>query len=316
MTIDPDDEKVAAAFASLKAESSAHFPPPPVNELIMRGPAALRRRRLVSLAAVVGACTAVTAGGFAVAQTLGPLASGPDAETTTSAAVDSAEPEGDGTTDIGDPASPDSNESGDETATVDPEGEPVLVIEPNYWWDDAPDAWSKGCETGPVPFDPVAWEITGDSLWEIVGRAPNPETPSTSSYSPDYDEPTDLDADGDADDMLLELGCDTRATGVALFTWDETGTSLELVDWVWEPEGGETVDSLLVASDGVITLGGYTADQEPWEKRYKWDTALGEIEPIVVDPTTDPTPDETTSSPAPGETPTTDESPTSATTGS
>jgi hypothetical protein len=315
MTIDPEDEKVAAAFASLQAESSAHFPPPPVNELIMRGPAALRRRRLVSLAAVVGACTAVTAGGFAVAQTLGPLTGGPDATTTTSAVVDSAEPEGDGTTIIGDPASPDSDESGDETATTGPEGEPVLVIEPNYWWDDAPDAWSKGCETGPVPFDPETWEITGDSPWDIVDPAPDPAHPNTGDHVHDYGEPRDLDADGDADDVLLELGCDTLATGVALFTWDESGTSLELVDWVWEPEGAQTVDILLVA-DGVITLGGYTADQEPWHKRYQWDAELGEIEPIVEDATADPTPDETTSSPEPGETPTTEETPTTATSGS
>jgi hypothetical protein len=315
MTIDPEDEKVAAAFASLKAESSAHFPPPPVNELIMRGPAALRRRRLVSLAAVVGACTAVTAGGFAVAQTLGPLTGGPDAAATTSAVVDSAEPEGDGTTIIGDPASPDSDEPGDETATTGPEGEPVLVIEPNYWWDGAPDAWSAGCETGPVPFDPETWQITGDSLWDIVDPASSTGLPSSSSYLHDYDQPLDLDADGDADDVLLELGCDTLATGVALFTWDESGTSLELVDWVWEPEGAQTVEIQGVA-DGVITLGGYSADQEPWQKRYQWDTGLGEIEPIVDDPTTDPTPDETTSSPEPGETPTTSETPTSATSGS
>lgn len=316
MTIDPEDEKVAAAFASLKAESAAHFPPPPVNELIMRGPAALRRRRLVSLAAVVGACTAVTAGGFAVAQTLGPLSGGPDATTSTSAATDTAEPEGDGSTRLGDPASPHVDESGDESASTGPEGEPVLVIEPNYWWDDAPNAWSKNCATGPVPFDPETWEITGDSAWDLLDPAPDPEHPNATGYVHDYDEPLDLDADGDADDVLLELGCDTLASGVAMFTWDETGTRLELADWVWEPEGAETVDIQNVA-DGVISLGGHTADQEPWHQRFKWDAELGEIEPIVDDATEEPTPDdETTSSPEPDETPTAAETTPSASSGS
>jgi hypothetical protein len=315
MTIDPEDEKVAAAFASLKAESSAHFPPPPVNELIMRGPASLRRRRLVSLAAVVGACTAVTAGGFAVAQTLGPLSGGPETATSSAAVTGTAEIDGDGTTRLGDPASPHVTETGDESATPGPEGEPVLVIEPNYWWDDAPNAWSKGCETGPQPFDPQTWKITDDSAWDIVDPAPDPEHPNATDYVHDYDEPLDLDADGDADDVLLELGCDKLATGVALFTWDETGTRLELVDWVWEPEGAATVDIQLVA-DGVISLGGHTAEGEPWHKRYEWDTELGEIEPIQEDATADPTPDATTSSPAPTETPTVEETTPAATGGS
>jgi hypothetical protein len=314
MTIDPDDEKVAAAFASLKAESSAHFPPPPVNELIMRGPAALRRRRLVSLAAVVGACTAVTAGGFAVAQTLGPLTGGPDAATTTSAAVDSAEPEDDDTTITGDPASPDSNESGDETATTGPEGEPVLVIEPADWWEGSPDAWGGYCESGPQPFDPESWTITGESGWHIVDPASDPGIPSTSSYAHDYDEPLDLDADGDADDVLLELGCDTLATGVAAFTWDESGTELHMLGWVWEPEGSsETVDIRLV-DNGVITLGGYDEYPKTWQARYVWDGAG--FAPIEDDATVEPSPDETTSSPTPGETPTTDETTSTATSGS
>lgn len=66
-----DDAAVKAAFAAYKADAPRAFEPPPVDDLIMSSPASLRKRRLASLAAVVGACTAVTAGGFAVAQTIG-----------------------------------------------------------------------------------------------------------------------------------------------------------------------------------------------------------------------------------------------------
>ncbi|MCC3763660.1 hypothetical protein K3N28_11320 [Glycomyces sp. TRM65418] len=303
MTIDPDDEKVAAAFARLKAESSAHFPPPPVNELLGRGPAALRRRRLMSLAAVVGACTAVTAGGFAVAQTLGPLSGGPDTAASSSAASETAEPDGDGPTRLGDPASPHVDETDDETATAAPDGEPVIVIEPADWWEGSPDAWAVHCETGPQPFDAADWKIGDESPWDIVDPAADPAVADT-GYAHDYDAPLDLDADGDADDVLLELGCDKRATGIAAFTWDETGTSLHMLGWVWEPgDAGATVDIQLV-ENGVITLGGYAQHPETWQTRFTWDgEGFAPVEDDVAP--ADPTPTESTSSPAPPvETPT------------
>lgn len=306
MTIDPEDEKVAAAFASLRAESASHFPPPPVNELLGRGPAALRRRRLVSLAAVVGACTAVTAGGFAVAQTLGPLSGGPDTTASSAAVSETPDPDDEGTTRLGDPASPHVGESGDETATVAPEDGSVIVIDPAAWWENSPDAWGGYCATGPLPFDTESWTIGGESGWHLVDPAPDPEIATAHDYVHDYGRPLDLDADGDADDVLLELGCDTVATGVAAFTWDETGTNLHLLGWVWEPEGSsESVDIQLVA-DGVITLGGYDEHPKTWQTRYQWDGEA--FAPVEDAATAEPTPTESAHSPTPpAETPTSDD---------
>jgi hypothetical protein len=62
-----DEEIVTAAFTSYKDQAPALFTPPPVDEIVIAGPARLRRRRFINLAALVGACTVVTAGGFAVA---------------------------------------------------------------------------------------------------------------------------------------------------------------------------------------------------------------------------------------------------------
>lgn len=310
MTIDPEDEQVAAAFASLKAESSAHFPPPPVNELIMRGPAALRRRRLVSLAAVFGACTAVTAGGFAVAQTLGPLSGGPAPADNGTAGIVTSTADASPSFEIGDPESRPVGESDEDADTTAPDGEPVIEIEPAAWWADTPDAWGTYCESGPQPFDAESWTITGESGWKIMDPAQDPDITDATDHVHDYDRPLDLDADGDKDDVLLELGCDEVATGVAAFTWDEAGTGLHLLGWVWEPEGSsETVDIRLVA-DGVITLGGYDEKPETWQDRYRWD---GEAFALLPDDAPDePTPEETATSPAPSETPTAEDKGTTA----
>ncbi|MCD0444790.1 hypothetical protein LO763_14315 [Glycomyces sp. A-F 0318] len=289
MSIEPhdDDRAVAAAFASLKAESGAHFPPPPVDDLIMRGPAALRRRRLVSLAAVVGACTAVTAGGFAVAQTLGPLAGGPESTDAGGAVVETSSDEAPSASPY-DPASP--GMSGGESAASTPSppagGLEALVVDGPFEGD-----WAASCATGVQTADFDSWKITGDTGWSIAGVAEG-------------------DADGDGEyDTILALRCDEKI-GVAAFTMEEDadeGPVLASFGWVWQPDGEHELTAVTEVEDGVVAIEGLDEAGEAWTARYEWD---GEAEAFVLvddGPTTEPTPDdETSSSPVPSETPTTD----------
>lgn len=286
MTIDPEDEKVAAAFASLKAASAAHFPPPPVNELIMRGPAALRRRRLVSLAAVVGACTAVTAGGFAVAQTLGPLADGPETAETGGAVVATSSVEAPSAA-PGDPASPDM--SGGESAAPTPsppaDGVEALVVEGPFAGD-----WAASCATGAQAADFESWEITADTGWSIAGVAEG-------------------DADGDGEyDTILALRCGERI-GVAAFTMQEDadgGPALASFGWVWQPDGSHELTAVTGVEDGVVAIEGLDEAGEAWTARYEWDAEAEAFAVVEDGATVEPTADESTSSPAPSEAPTTD----------
>ncbi|MFG3341760.1 hypothetical protein [Glycomyces sp. NPDC048151] len=307
MTVDPEDDKVAAAFASFRAESAAQFPPPPVNELLGRAPAAQRRRRLVSLAAVVGACTAVTAGGFAVASTIGPIAFGPQpADETTTIAETSASEEAP-TLSIGDPASPQSAGDEGETPTTAPLSESFIVIPENAEWDAAPDEWSQDCGTGPQEADLETWTITADTGWRINDSAQDPGT-AAGDYQYEYGTLLDLDADGAHDDVLLELACGDTASGVGAFTWVESESTLELIAWVWEPEGSDTTVDIQSVEDGVIGLGGYESHPETWSAEYVWDPAAEDFVVVEDEATSEPTPTESATSSAPSETPTADES--------
>jgi hypothetical protein len=298
MSIEPhdDDRVVAAAFAELKAESAAHFPPPPVDELIMRGPAALRRRRLVSLAAVVGACTAVTAGGFAVAQTLGPLAGGPESTDADSAAVEDATSEESPSAWPGEAASP--GMSGDESTEPVPEPPAddleALVITGPFEGD-----WADSCATGAQDADFESWTITADSGWSIAAVAEG-------------------DADGDgANDTVLALACG-ELTGVAAFTMEEDadeGPVLASFGWVWQPDGTHELTGLTAVEDGVVAIEGLDEAEAPWTASYEWDAEAGLFVLVDDGASTEPTPEETSSGSPSTETPTTDAGTTEGTAG-
>lgn len=293
MTVDPEDDQVRAAFASLKAESSAHFPPPPVNELIMRGPAALRRRKLVSLAAIVGACTAVTAGGFAVAQTLGPLAGGPESSDDGNKAV-ATSPSGETPSfDIGDPASPESDEHESPSEQPSIPAETTLVVTD-------PGEYGDACAAESLGLNVEDWTFTDETPWSIVFDAEAGVGPVLG----------DVDGDG-VDDVAAVLECrpeggDVLTVGVSAFSWNEDGTSLEQLGWVWEPHTLKASVAITSIEDGVITVEAAdpTYPEHTGEFQYVWDAETGDFTAVEDDATTEPEPDESPSSPSPDETPT------------
>ncbi|WP_026931024.1 hypothetical protein [Glycomyces tenuis] len=275
----PRDDAVAAAFAAYKADAPAAFPPPPVDELIMSGPAALRRRRLVSLAAVVGACTAVTAGGFAVAQTLGSLPSQPDEDSAETVAQGPSSSDHTPGAQLDDPATPqveDESPSAEDTEASVVIGQSVRVAE-----------WGE-CAGGVLDVDFGTWEFTEETDWSIVANAGG-------------------DIDGDqSPETILALQCGER-TAVAAFTPAADG--LEHLAWVWrQPDESQRFSEIAGVEDGTITLQGLGAASETWTARYEWD---GEAFVAIDDaPTTEPSSSATTATPDPGETQTTQASPT------
>jgi hypothetical protein len=297
MTVDPEDDQVRAAFASLKAASSTHVPPPPVNELIMRGPASLRRRRLVSLAAIVGACTAVTAGGFAVAQTLGPLAGGPESADDGNTAVVTSPSNETPTPNIGDPASPESNEN------ESPTDQPTIPAETTLVISDAGE-FRDECAAGTFGLG-EDWTFTDETPWDIAFDAEAGVGPVLG----------DVNGDG-AEDVTLVLECRLDASdivyyaGVASFSWNEDGTSLEQLDWVWKPFSIEGTVSLVSVEEGVVTVDSddVNSPEHTGEFQYVWDAATESFAKVEDDATTEPVPDESSSSPTPDETPTAGES--------
>ncbi|GAB3997605.1 hypothetical protein GCM10029992_21090 [Glycomyces albus] len=154
----PGDESIRSAFDSYRAEASANFPPGSVDDLLMSGPAKLRRRRLVSLAAVVGACTAVTAGGFAVAQTLGSIPKQTAQEDPPAASQGTVEAEDDDRPELGDPFSPEVSEETDE-GTDDPDDQPETTIVLADWGED--------CAGGEYVLDFSTWEFAEDTAWAV-----------------------------------------------------------------------------------------------------------------------------------------------------
>ncbi|GAA1685650.1 hypothetical protein GCM10009830_36450 [Glycomyces endophyticus] len=285
---DREHETVKAAFDGLKADAAGQFPPPPVRELIMRGPAALRRRRLVSLAAVVGACTAVTAGGFAVAQTLGPLKGEPDAAESANGPVSSAESD-DGPT--GFPGSPSSDEDDDGAATTFTPSPPAddieaLLIEGPFEGD-----WAEDCAAGLQDADFESWEITGDTGWSIAFAAEG-------------------DADGDGPvDTVLALTCGEQ-TGVAAFAAgeDEDGEPvLASFGWVWQPDGAHAPTAVTAVEAGKVTLEGVdAATAEAWTVAYAWNAETGMFALVDDGATSEPTTDPSETPSTPAETPTSD----------
>jgi len=298
MTVDPEDDQVAAAFASLKADAAAQFPPPPVNELLGRAPAAQRRRRLVSLAAVVGACTAVTAGGFAVAQTIGPIAFGPEPAGTGNTSAEVSE-SGEATSfSIGDPASPQSTDGEAPTeAPVIPDETTLVITDPGEYGD--------ACADGSLGLNVEDWSFTDETPWAIAFDAEAGVGPVLG----------DVNGDG-ADDVVTVLECrpaDTEnafTVGVAAFSWNEDGTSLEQLGWVWEPK---TLTSTVAATgveagEVVVDASNPGYPEFTGEFRYVWDAEAEAFSLVEAEEPTEATPSESTSSAAPAETPTADES--------
>ncbi|MCH7232889.1 hypothetical protein L0U85_18815 [Glycomyces sp. L485] len=271
------DDAITAAFAAYKADAPSAFEPPPVDDLIMSGPASLRRRRLISLAAVLGACTAVTAGGFAVAQTLG---STPDPEPAAPPVTMQDEPSAEEApgTHLGEPLTPETGD--DEPASEDTEmpegGGQVLVI----------DEWTGACAGGEFGVDLETWEFADESEWTV-----------------EADTTGDLTGD-DTPETVLALSCDGQ-TAVAAFTPHEDG--LDQLAWVWQPDESQSLSEIVGIEDGAITLQGLSAS-ETWTARYEWDgEAFVEIDEV---PTTEPSSPEPTATAEPGETQTTSGTPT------
>ncbi|MDA1360565.1 hypothetical protein O1R50_13090 [Glycomyces luteolus] len=297
MTVDPENDKVAAAFASLKADASAQFPPPPVNELLGRAPAAQRRRRLVSLAAIAGACTAVTAGGFAVAQTIGPIAFGPEPSGTENTSAEVSTSDDSPSYSLGDPVSPHSSGGEDPTEEVTIPAETTLVITD-------PGAMGEACGAGAFGLQ-EDWTFADETAWTIAFDAEAGVGPVRG----------DVNGDGDGDvTAVLECRQDPSDAvyfaGVASFAWNEDGTALEQLGWVWEPYSIEGTVSLVSVAEGVVTVDASDANSPEYtgEFKYVWDPETEAFARVVEDETTEPTPTESTSSPAPAETPTADPS--------
>lgn len=267
----PDDESIRSAFDAYRAEASANFPPGSADDLLMSGPAKLRRRRLVSLAAVVGACTAVTAGGFAVAQTLGSIPKqtaqeDPPAATQNSVDAEDDEPE------LGDPYSPEVSRETDESADDDADDslENTIVLAD----------WGEDCAGGEYVLDFSTWEFAEDTDWSV-----------RQSVVADV-------VGGEAQEAVLALSCGER-TAVAVFSPD--GNALQHLAWVWrQPDESQELSEITGADDGVITLQGLGEASETWTARYEWDgEAFVEIDD---EPTSDPSPSEETDTPAADET--------------
>ena len=268
------DEAIRSAFDAYRAESAANFPPGSVDDLIMSGPARLRRRRIVSLAAVVGACTAVTAGGFAVAQTLGTLPKqtaqeDPPAAVSQGAvgAEDGARPE------LNDPYSPEASE-GSADVSEDSEGaegpETTIVVAD----------WDEVCDGGEFVLDFSTWTFTEETDWAVQQSVV-------------------ADVTGDeVDEVVLALTCGEH-TAVAAFGPD--GDDLRHLGWVWtQPDRSQRLSEIEGVEAGVITLQGLGDASETWTARYGWDgTDFVEIED---EPTTDPSPSGETGTPDPDET--------------
>lgn len=298
MTFDPEDDQVAAAFASLKADAAAQFPPPPVNELLGRAPAAKRRRQLVSLAAVVGACTAVTAGGFAVAQTIGPIAFGPEPPGAGSTSVEAATSDETPSYSLGDPVSPHASGGEDPTETPAIPTETTLVITD-------PGEYGDACADVSLGLNVEDWTFTDETPWAIVFDAETGVGPVLG----------DVNNDG-ADDVSAVLECRPEGAeavytaGVAAFAWNEDGTSLEQLGWVWEPKTLTSTVAITAIEEGVVVVDavnpGYP--EQTGEFRYVWDPEAEVFSPVETEEPTEPTPTESESSPAPAETPTADES--------
>jgi hypothetical protein len=298
MTVDPENDKVAAAFASFKAESAAQFPAPPVNELLGRAPAAQRRRRLVSLAAIVGACTAVTAGGFAVAQTIGPIAFGPEPSGTENPPAQVSASDETTSFSIGDPASPQSSggEAPDETPAI-PTETTLVITDPGEFGD--------ACTAESLGLNVEDWSFSDETAWQIAFDADTGAGPVLG----------DVNGDG-ADDVTAVLECRPDSSdivfyaGVAAFSWNEDGTSLEQLGWVWEPYSIEGTVAVVSVADGIVTVDSDdpTSPEYTGEFRYEWDPVAEDFAPVASEEPTEPTPTESTSSPLPAETPTADES--------
>ncbi|MDN3241042.1 hypothetical protein [Glycomyces tritici] len=296
MTFDPDDDKVTAAFASLRADAAAQFPPPPVNELLGRAPAAKRRRRLVSLAAIAGACTAVTAGGFAVAQTIGPIAFGPEPSDNESASVEVATSDETPSFSIGDPASPHASGGEEPAEETEIPAETTLVITD-------PGEYGDACADVSLGLNVEDWTFTDETPWAIASGA---------GVGPVLG---DVDGDG-GDDVAAVLECrpegtdDVFTVGVAAFSWNEDGTSLEQLGWVWEPKALTSTVAISSITDGVVTVDAVNPGHpdQTGSFQYVWNADTGSFAPVEHEAPTSPVPSESSSSPAPNETPTADES--------
>lgn len=273
--VDPGDDAVAAAFAAYRAEAPASFEPRPVDELLMSGPAALRRRRLLSLAAVVGACTAVTAGGFAVAQTIGSLPKEPERDSQAAVVQESSSSERSPGTPPGAPEAPHSegeDATSEHTQTPGLDGPIVLVEE-----------WDGHCDGGAFGVDLDSWEFTDETDWAILAH-----------------EGGDVDGDGESETLLV-LACGDR-TAVAAFEPHEGG--LDHFGWVWrQPDSSQEFSEIADIDDGLITLQGIGDASETWTARYLWD---GESFVTVDDePSTAPSTSDPATTPDSGETQTT-----------
>ncbi|GAB3224738.1 hypothetical protein GCM10027447_13640 [Glycomyces halotolerans] len=275
---EPGDDAVAAAFAAYRADAPSAFPPPSVDDLIMSGPAALRRRRIVSLAAVVGACTAVTAGGFAVAQTLGspePAEQAPPTALQGPASESSPQD-----TQLGATQAPPTGGAGEDEATAtagaDEASSTIAVGD-----------WDGVCAGGSFEVDTETWELTDGSEWTVgqalVGDVTGDEAPET----------------------VLSLTCRER-TAVAAFSGDQS--DLAHMAWVWQPDESQALSEIAGLEAGVITLQGLDDASATWTARYEWDG--GAFVAIDQEPSTGPSPSETPATPEPDETHTTQATPT------
>lgn len=273
--VEPGDDAITAAFAAYRAEAASSFEPPPVDDLIMSGPAALRRRRLLSLAAVLGACTAVTAGGFAVAQTIGSLPKEPEKDSQAAVVQESSASEHSPGTRPGAPETtrPDDEDSTSEHTQAPGVDEPTVLV----------DEWDEHCVGGTFGIDLDSWEFTDDTDWSILAHVDG-----------------DVDGDG-APETLLALACGDR-TAVAAFEPHESG--LDHFGWVWrQSDSSQEFSEIADIDDGMVTLQGLGDASETWTARYVWD---GESFVTVDDePSTDPSTSDPATTPDSGETQTT-----------
>jgi hypothetical protein len=98
--------------------------------------------------------------------------------------------------------------------------------------------------------------------------------------------------------------------GVAAFAWNEDGTSLEQLGWVWEPKTLTSTAAVTAIADGVVTVEAVNPGYPEYTGSFKyvWHAESGSFAAVQDEVPASPTPSESSSSPAPDESPTADES--------
>ncbi|WP_025272554.1 hypothetical protein [Haloglycomyces albus] len=262
------DDRIREAFQSYRDETARFFPTPDVNDILYAAPNQ-RRRRIVSISAALGTAGLVTAGSFAVAQTVGE----PEEVADTPPVVENSET----TTPSEEPLWPPDNEEPNAEMTEEPGTEPTTDVDTDVL---TLNGWPQpGCEGGELPFDAENGAIAAESEANWAVR-----------------ESTYLDVTGDGNaDRLMTLSCNGQQA-VGLFS---NGSSPQQRAWAWQGAEGTAVEDVAV-DDAHLTIDVRNGD-DLHTVTLAWDgSAFQPVEPGDEeddDPSTDEPSDDPSSTP-------------------